>query len=373
LNALSASLGNGSIAGMATAVFSGGPGAVFWIFFSGIFGMSIRYCEVFLSTRFGVQRFKTGPIGGPMVYLSRVPGGSVLPYVYAFFCFMLSIASGNMMQANSIRLGCTRIFGVSPLVVAILLFVFMLYVMFGGAKRIVWVSDRIVPVKVGVFFLSALCIFGYHWAAIIPTLIFILKAAFSFKAIAGGIAGYTMQQAMRFAIVRTLNASEIGLGTAGVLFGGSSSTAPEKDGIMGMLSSFISANLVCTMIGFMIVLTGVWTSGLTSLELTISAYETVFGTAGGWIVTFLSMSFGLGVLVTYAYIARSCWLFVTGGRYENIYTGLFCAVTFLGAIATVDLVWNSVDLSVAGLTATNMFGILFLLPVIRQGLANFRR
>ncbi len=371
LNALSASVGNGSIAGMATAIYSGGPGATLWIFLFGFIGMAIRYAEAYLSTLFGSKHFSGGIVGGPMIYLSKVRGGAYLPYIYAAFCFMLSLASGSAMQANSITMGLVRITPLSSLAIALGLFAFMVYVMLGGAQRIVWVSDRIVPIKVGVFFISALCVLGYHYQAIIPSLFLIINAAFSTKAIMGGVFGYTMQQAIRFGVARILNASETGLGTAAVLFGGSSSVNPVNDGILSMLSSFISANLVCTLVAFMIVASGVWNNGQTSLDLTISAYETVFGVFGGWVVTFLAISFGLGVLVTYAYIARSCWLFITGGRFVGIYTIIFCLVTFLGALARVDLVFNSIDLVVAGLTVCNLYGILMLLLRIRKGLLDY--
>lgn len=373
LNALSTSLGNGSIGGMATAIFSGGPGAAFWIFIYGLLGMAIRYCEVFLSTAFGVQHWAHSTVGGPMVYLSKVPGKKFLPYLYALFCLFLALTTGNAMQANTIRIGCVRIFGVSYLIVAVILLVFMLYVMLGGAKRIIAVSDKIVPLKVGVFFLSAIIVLGYYWASIIPAIILIFKAAFSPKAAFGGMLGFTVQQAIRFGIYRTLNASEAGLGTAAVIFGGSGSTEPTKDGIMSMLSTFISSNLVCFFVALMLLVSGVWNNGQTSLDLTISAYETVFGSIGGWIVTFLSISFGLGVLVSYAYIARSCWLFLTRGKWIMAINIIYCLATFLGALAKVDLIWNATDLINTGLLSINMYGILMLLPFIKLGLKEYEK
>lgn len=375
LNALSTSLGNGSIGGMATALFSGGPGAAVWIFIFGLLGMAIRFCEVFLSTAFGVKRWGHSVVGGPMVYLNQkqIPGYSFLPYVYALFCLFLALTTGNAMQANTIRIGCSRIFGVESLIVAIILLVFMLYVMLGGAKRIIAVSDKIVPLKVAVFFLSALIVLGYHISSIIPALILIFKSAFTPQAVFGGAAGYSIQHAIRFGIARTLNASEAGLGTAAVLFGGSASTEPTKDGIMSMLGSFISANLVCFSVALMLVASGVWNNGQTSLDLTISAYETVFGALGGWIVTFLSISFGLGVLVSYAYIARSCWLFLTQGKGIMVINIVYCLATFLGALAKVDLIWNMTDLINAVLLIINMLGILLLLPIIKIGLQEYQK
>lgn len=371
INALSSSLGNGSIGGMATAVYAGGPGAAVWMFVFGLFSMAIRYCEVYLSTAFGVQHIGGGLVGGPMVYLSKVPGKKFLPYLYALFCFAYALITGNAMQANTIQLGFVHIFGIQPLIIAVTLLLFMLYVVFGGAKRIVKVSDAIVPVKVGVFFISACIVLVYHYAQLLPALMIIFKAGLTPSALAGGAFGYTVQQAIRFGTSRTLNATEAGLGTAAVIFGGSGSTEPAKDGIMSMLGTFISANLVCFSIALMLVASGVWNNGKTSLDLTISAYETVFGSFGGWIVTFLSVSFGLGVLVAYAYIARNCWLFLTKGNYLVVGNLIFCSLTFLGALVKVDLVWNLADIISACLLMINIFAIVWLLPYLKKGLAAY--
>lgn len=372
LNALSASLGNGSIGGMATALYSGGPGAALWMFLFGLLAMPIRYAEIYLSTTSGTKQLPTGPVGGPMAYLSRV-GGTPLAYLYAFFCFCMALTMGNAIQANTVALGFVRIFDVSTVVIASVLFLFIVYVMFGGAARIVAVSDAIVPVKVGVFFLLAVVALWYHKASLIPALTLIIQSACSAQALAGGALGYSAQQAMRFGISRTLNAAEAGLGTAAVLFGGTTSKHPVRDALMSMISTFISANLVCFVIALIIIASGVWNNGQTSLNLTISAFETVFGTAGGWLVTFLSVSFGLGVLVAYAYIARACWLFLTGGRMVMLCNLIFCIVTFLGALAKVDLVWNMADLINAGLLAVNLCGLLFLLPIIYRGLHAYEK
>jgi AGCS family alanine or glycine:cation symporter len=364
LNALSASLGNGSIGGMATALYAGGPGAALWVFVFGFFSMAVRFAEVFLSISFPAA--EGAVLGGPMVYLKHVPGRTILPYLYAFFCMMLGFVVGNGMQANTMTQGIVHIFGISELVCATLLLLFIGYVMFGGAHRIVAVSDAIVPIKVGLFFISAIIVLVYHYASLLPALKLIIASAFSSKAIAGGAIGYSVQQALRFGIFLGVNASEAGVGSAAILFGGTGSKEPIKSGIMAMLSTFISANLVCFMVMLMIIASGVLNSGFDSLRLTIAAYETVYGHLGGWIVTFLSMSFGLGVLVTYSYITRSCWLFLTNGRFEWLFTVLFCAMSFFGAISKVAIIWNSTDLINAGLLAINLFALIWLLPMIRK-------
>ena len=366
VNALSTSIGNGSIAGVATAVYAGGPGTAFWIFVFGIFGMALRFAEVFLSSYYITEGGTGTSLGGPMIYLKNVPGNYILPAIYALFCLFLAFSSGNAMQANSIRIGLERILPLSPLVIACILLAFIMYVMLGGAERIVKASDALVPVKVGGFFLSALIILSYHYQSLFPALKTILVGAFTPQALAGGVFGYTVLHAIRFGIVRGVNASEAGLGIAGVLFGGSGSKNAMQNGIFSMVGEFISANLVCFFVALMLVASGVWSNGQTSINLTISAYETVFGYIGGWIVTFLSIAFGIGVLVSYAYVGRACWIYLTKGKFLNIFTLLYCVITFLGALASVEVVWNATDLVNAGLLITNLFGILWLLPMIQK-------
>src|SRR3990167_8992634 len=156
INALGTSTGNGSIAGIGTAIYMGGPGAAFWILIAGVFALILRFTEVFLATYvIGKYKFKTAE-GGPMVYLSRVLGGSFLPYLFAIFLLFYSFTSGSAMQANSIGLGMARILGLETWVTAALLGAFVIYVMLGGAERVLKISDKLVPFKVGVFIISAL-------------------------------------------------------------------------------------------------------------------------------------------------------------------------------------------------------------------------
>ncbi len=366
INTLSASIGNGSLAGMATAMYSGGPGAAFWIFILGFFNMAIRFAEVYASLIFVDKSPMNVLRGGPMAYLKRVPGGFVLPYLYAFFCLMLTFIGGNAIQCNSMTLGIERMTHANTYIIAAIMFMFLLYIMLGGAQRIIWVSDRIVPVKVGLFFITTLIVLGYHYTALWQAIIIIVTSAFSSRAVLGAATGFAVQDAIRFGMARSLNATEAGLGTAAIFYGTTGSKNPLRSGIMSMASTFISNHLVCTMLMIVFVASGVWDSGLTSTPLTIAAYETVFGSFGGWVVTFLSITFGMGVLVAYAYIGRESWLFLTHGKLEWLYASLYCVVAFFGSLGKVSLVWTINDLIIAGLVTTNVYGLLCLLPTIRS-------
>ena len=368
INTLSASLGNGSIAGIATAIYSGGPGAAFWVVVFGFLLMSVRFAEVYISTLYGARASTSVTLGGPMLYLRHVVGGRFLAYLYAVFCLLFGLTMGNGMQANSIQLSIETTWGVNPYITASVIFAFVLYILFGGAERIIKASGRIVPIKVGVFLISSFIVLIYHYQGLWQALTLITKSAFQPVAIAGGAIGFTVTQAIRYGMARSVFATESGLGTAAILFGFTGSDDPMDSGLMGMVSTFVST-CVCFIVALCIVVSGVWNTGLNSTALTIAAFNTVFGNFGGWIVSFLSISFGIGVLVTYAYISRAAWLFLTNGRFPFVFTILYSVFAFACALLNVETLWSIGDVFNAGLLVINLFGILFLLPRMSKDFA----
>lgn len=361
VNTLSTNLGNGSVVGSSVAVFMGGPGAALWVLLVGIALMSVRFAEVYLSTSYGIRAPKGTILGGPMLYLQDVVGGKILSWLYAFLCLIFGLVVGNAMQTHSIGWSIETTWGISEFTVAVCFAAFIGYVVFGGARRIVAVSDRIVPVKVAVFFGAAFIIIAYHVGNLHTALQLIWTSAFSPTAAIGGLAGFSVMQAIQSGMNLSVTATESGLGTAAILFGYTGNQDPMKSGLMGMVSTLISS-FVCFLVSLCVVISGVWSSGLTSSALTIAAFNTVFGQWGGWILSFLSISFGVGVLVSYAYITRAAWLCVTNGRYEAFFSFLYCAAAFLGAVINVSIVWKSVQIINGLLLTINLFGLLFLMP-----------
>lgn len=371
INALGAATGNGSIAGMATAVALGGPGAAFWILVAGLIALVLRFAEVYLSTYvIGKYSYK-GAHGGPMVYLSLLPGGSFLPYFFSFCMLFYSLSSGNAMQVNAIGAGLYSTWKVEPMITASIFVLFLVYIIAGGAKRILKISDTLVPFKVSVFLISAIIVLLYHYANIIPALKLIFENAFSVCSIGGALAGFTIQQTIKNGIARSLNANEAGLGSAGFLFGASGAVEPVKVSIMSMAGVFISTYFVCFLVALSIIASGVWDNGLTSTPLTISAYNTVFGVYGGWVVTFCAASFGLGVLVSFYFIAKECWLFLTSNKFPRLFDVIYCLVAFRGTLAKVDLIWSLNDIVNALMLLINLYAIIYFMPKIKKALADF--
>lgn len=370
---LGTATGNGSIAGVATGIFVGGPGAAFWMLITGFVGMALRFAEVYIATCFtGVHSFR-GALGGPMVYLNRVPGRSFLPYVFAVMFLVYGLIGGNAMQANSMADALNRTWGINVWVVATCLLVFLLYVVLGGAQRILQISDRMTPIKVVIFLVCGVIVLIGNYHALWGALALIIKSAFTCQAATGGVVGWTIQLAMKEGIVRALTMSEAGLGSAALAFGATGSKRPVQDSLLSMIPVFISTYLVGFLVALCIVASGVWNNGEDAIRLTISSFETVFGCYGGWIVTFLAASFGLGCMAAVLFIAMRSWLFLTNNRFTAIYYALFCGAAFLGALAPVRVIWPMVNIIVGLMLLVNLYAILWLLPTTIKGLRSFQQ
>jgi len=370
LGSLGTSVGNGNIAGIATAIAWGGPGAAFWILVAGFIGMALRFAEVYLGTYFD-DHILRGVRGGPVAYFSNLPGKKFMPYVFSLLFYFYALTSGNAMQANSIGDAICRTWGVSSLSVAIGITLFLTYAVLGGAKRILRISDRLTPFKVLIFFVSAVVVLMYHYNMIIPTLALIFKSAFSYTAIAGGTVGFTLQQIMKNGFARAFNSTEAGFGVAASFFGASGSKRPVNDSIMSMVGVFISSFVVCFLVALIVISSGVWDSGAIGSALAVSAYQTVFGVYGGWVVTFVAASFGLGVMVAFLFIGKTGFFFLTNGRGEKWFYIIFCVVAFFGTLIKVDMIWNINDLVNGVLLLINFYAIVCYIPLLRKAVIKY--
>lgn len=365
LGALSTSMGNGSLAGMGVAMFEGGPGAAFWVFVLGFFTMVIRFAEIYASTVF-TKTTEYGVRGGPMVYLSKVPGGTVLPYIYAFFALLLAVVTGNAMQCNSMTAGINRMTDISPYAIAVVLFIFVLYVVLGGSDRIMKFSDALAPLKVVLFCVATLAVLGYFYADIFAALSLIVTSAFTSHAVMAGVAGHAVSVAINAGVNRTLSATEAGLGNAGILFGAAGHVNPTRSGIMSMASTFISTQIVCFAMMLAFVVSGAFV-GEGGMPMVIDTYSSVFSTLGGWVATILSVMFGMGVLVAYAFVGLECWKFLTHGRWSGLYYVIYCLMAFFGSLVSVKMVFGLIAFITIGLIFCNLYGLLILLPEMKRG------
>jgi len=194
INTINSNLGNAIIAGVATAIYAGGPGAAFWFVVFGFMLMAVRFAEVYLSTLYASQATEKTTLGGPMLYLKFVPGGTYLPVLYAGICVLYGLIGGNIIQANSIAVSLAAAWGVPPLLTGIVLLAFVIYIFCGGAERITKISVSIVPVKIIVFMLSTIAILFFHYQSLLSAFHLIVTSAFGLQAFSGGVFGFSVQQ-----------------------------------------------------------------------------------------------------------------------------------------------------------------------------------
>ena len=373
INTLGGNIGNGALAGIPTAIATGGPGAIFWLLVMATFAGALRFAEVYLGmVMIGKHRFGSAR-GGPMVYLSLLPGGYYLSYIFGILCLTYAFICGNLVQCNAVGLAVKKAWGVPPMWTALVIMIFVLYIMFGGSQRIVQVLDKVVPLKVFLLLTSVTVVLVYHYAMIPHALYLIFASAFTSKAIIGGGIGHAVQKAMTVGFQRGIFAHEAGLGTAAVAYGNTSGANPAKDAIMSTLGVFITVHVICFLVAMCVLVTGVWQNGESSSALIISAYETVFGTFAGIIITFLTINFGASVFISYAYIGRQCWEFLTNKQYLVLFSLLYAASAALGTVLDVSLAWTLSDIVNAALFVINMLGVLWFLPVIKKGLLDYKR
>lgn len=372
LNTLGTNIGNGSLAGMAVAIGSGGPGAIVWLLVLATLSMSLRFAEVFLGTYY-IGKLKINNVhGGPTAYMSLLPGGVIWSYIFGVLVFAVIMIISNLAQCHAVGMVVHKSLGISEYVTGCVVLVFMAYIFLGGAQRIVKVVDMLVPFKVGIFLLSAIIILIYHYRSVPHALFLMFSSALHPQAILGGSFGFALQKAISVGFQQEVFASEAGLGTAAVAFGSTKGQNPVQSGILAMLGVFINVHVVCFLVSICLIASGVWNNGETSSALVVCAYETVFGRFGGLIVMALMINFAMSVLVASAYTGRLCWNFLFAGKYGYMFPIVYSIVAFCGTWLDVKLVWSLASLINAMLLLVNLMGLSWSIGVIKKELKVYR-
>lgn len=373
VNTLGANIGNGSLAGMAVAIHSGGPGAIFWLLLLSTFSVVFRFAEVFVGT-YVIGKFSVGSTkGGPMVYMSVFPGGKLWSYLYTFFALGFMFAAGSLAQCNSVGLAIHRSWGIDPFVTSFFILFFIVYVFLGGSARIVSFLDKLVPLKVFVFLFTALIVLLYHYKSIPHALYLMGYLAWQPQALMGGSFGFALQQAMSAGFQQGIFASEAGLGTAAIAFSSTKGKGPVKNGILAMLGVYINIHLICFLVALCILASGVWNNGETSSALLISAYETVFGSYAGWIVSILVVNFAMSVLIAGAYNGKKCWDFLLNKKAPWLFSLLYIALSFYGTWMNVGMVWTVNNIVNLALLCINVAGLLWFVKEMQQELKKYEQ
>jgi AGCS family alanine or glycine:cation symporter len=373
MTALAATVGTGNIAGVATAIALGGPGAMFWMWMTGLVGMATKYAEALL----GAKYRRLGPdgtmSGGPMYYLADGLGWRRTGMLFAFFASVAAFGIGNMVQANSVAHALSDSFRVPPSVSGLVMAAATALVVLGGIRSIARTSTLLVPVMAAVYMLGGLAILVRFADRVPGAFALILRDAFTGSAAAGGFAGAGVMMAMRYGVARGVFSNESGLGTAGYAAAAAQSSRPATQALVSMTQTFLDTLVVCSVTGLVIVVTGAWTwigpSGraLTGSPLTSAAFAA--GLPGNWghVVVAVGLAlFAYSTLIGWAYYGEKSVTYLLGPRALAPYRWLFCALAFVGAVAELETVWNIADVANGLMALPNLLGLLLLSRVVKR-------
>ena len=359
MTALGASIGTGNIAGVATAVVSGGPGAVFWIWAYGFVATAIKFCEAVLGIKY--RRLDGDRLSaGPMHYLRDGLRSPKLAWTYALVAGIAALTTTPFTQPNSIAVAQQSVFGIPTWVTGVVVAVLAWLVIIGGIKSIGRAAEKLAPLKVGLYLMGGLIVIATHAGNIPDVLALIFREAFSTQAVAGGTGGIVMMNAMRYGLARGIYANEAGYGTAAVAYGTAQSREPVQQGLNAVMEVFIISFVTSTISALTILLSGVWRSGLTSTAVVAQAFDTAMPTVGGWIVAFCAFLFGYTTLIGWAYYGEQFLEYVFGPRITVPYRWVYCGLIVFGATSKVELVWAWGDLMNGLQIFPNLIGVLGL-------------
>ena len=370
MTALAASIGTGNIAGVATAVVTGGPGAVFWIWCYGFFATAIKFTEAVLGIKYRVlagDRLSAGP----MHYLRDGLKMPWLGWLYALIAGVACLTTTPFTQPNSIAVVWESQFHVPTWASGVLIAVLTCLVVIGGIKSIGRVAERLAPLKVFLYLAGGLIVILTHAGELPGVMALIFREAFSTRAAAGTAAGMGIMMAMRYGLARGIYANEAGYGTAAVVYGTARSQEPVQQGLNAVMEVFIISFVTSSISALTILVSGVWRSGLTSTAVVAAAFDTSIPVVGGWIVAFCAFLFGYTTLIGWAYYGEQFLEYVFGARVTMPYRWTYCLLIVFGAIGKVDTVWAWGDLMNGLQIFPNLVGVIGLSGVaaatLREG------
>lgn len=380
MTSLAGMIGNGNIAGVATAVTLGGPGAIFWMWVVGLLGMTTKYAEALLAMKFRVQNDKGEYSSGPMYYIEKGLGHrfKFLAIAFAIFGAFAALGIGNSVQSNTIADVMTNSFNVSGFITGIVLVILISLIIFGGLKRISNVAGFFVPMMAIFYIGASVTILIINYDQILPAFGLIFKYAFTPVSAAGGFTGIMVMQAIQNGVSKGIFSNEAGLGTVALISGNAKAGHPATQALVAMTGTFIVTIIVCTMTGLVLLVTGYWdpTSGLLSgvshdakLEagaLTSMAFGASLGTLGEYVVSLSVIFFGFSTIIAWFVYGAKCFEYLFGVKYVMLYGVIYVIATFVGTIANLKTVWLFADTANAMMMIPNLIGILFLYKIIKQ-------
>jgi len=366
MTSLSATIGTGNIAGVATAIFLGGPGALFWMWCTALVGMATKYAEAVCAVKFREKDENGNHVGGPMYYIKNGLSAkwAWLGTAFAIFGSIAGFGIGNTVQSNSVSNALETSFGITPLVSGLIMMVLVGLVLIGGVKRIADVAGKLVPLM-AIFYIGAgLIVLGMNAAEIPAAFGLIFESAFSPVAAQGGFAGAAVWAAIRFGVARGVFSNEAGLGSAPIAHAAAQTNDPVKQGLIAMLGTFIDTLIVCTITGLAIIVTGVWSGGETGAALTSAAFAESLPGVGNYIVAIALSVFAFTTILGWSFYSEKCVQFLFGVKAIMPFRILWIVAVPIGATSSLSFVWLLADTLNAMMALPNLIALALLSPIV---------
>lgn len=371
MTALSATIGTGNIAGVATACVLGGPGAVFWMWMTALFGMATKYGEGVLAVKYRIKNEKGEMSGGPMYYIERGLKWKWLALIFALFGTLASFGIGSSVQSNTVALAVENSLGVDPWMTGIVITAFSALVILGGIKSISKASSVIVPVMAIGYILGGLVIICNNLELVLPALKMIVSYAFTGEAALGGAVG----AAIRYGVARGVFSNEAGMGSAPIAAAAAKTDHPARQGLVSMTGTFIDTIIVCSITGIVLVMGFIMAGNNfgehTGAVLTIHIFDQLLPGIGGWVVTFGIIFFAYSTILGWSYYGEKCATYLLGEKFVLPYRIIYIVSVFIGCVATLDLVWLFADTFNGLMAVPNLIALLLLSGVIAKESQDF--
>jgi AGCS family alanine or glycine:cation symporter len=365
MTALAATVGTGNIAGVATAIAAGGPGALFWMWVTGLFGMATKYAEAVLAVRFRRVDVLGSMNGGPMYYLSDGLGVPWLGSVFAVFTSIAAFGIGNMVQSNSVAHAAQATFGVAPWLTGVLMAGATAAVILGGIRSIGRAASVLVPVMIVFYVGAAALVLVLYADQVVPSLLLVLRLAFTPAAATGGFAGAAVALTIRMGVARGVFSNESGLGSAPIAAAAARTRYPVAQAMVSMTQTFIDTIVICTMTGLVILVTGSWQSGETGAAMTTMAFSRGLpGNSGGIVVAVGLILFAYTTLLGWSYYGEKAMQYLFGAHSIPRYRMVFCLLIVVGAVSELEIVWTFADIMNGLMALPNLVGLLGLSGIV---------
>lgn len=372
LVALGGIVGSGNIAGVATAVASGGPGAIVWMLIAAFFGMAIKFAEITLGIMFRKKNKDGTYSSGPMYYLRDGLHSKFLAGAYAVFAILSYVVIVAMVDTNTIVDAVRAKFDISPLIIGITLAVVVGIIIFGGVKRIGKFSNYVVPFMGILYIVIGIVVIIMNINEVPSAIVTIVKAAFTPQAAFGGFAGASVREIMRYGFARGMYSNEAGMGSAAITHGPAQVEKPIDQALWAPVEVFLDTMVICLISGLIIVISGVWTTGEGGAALMMSAFDKIFpGNIGGYLIMIVSFLFSFTCLTSSGYSCEECAQYLFGEKSKYVIRVLWIIFIVLGAVTKLELVWDLADTVNGFMAIPNLIGILLLSNLVVKEKKNY--